>query len=106
MKRRGQIISEPVEDKEDGGGPEEGVPEPEGQVDLLVDDVLRQDAQTVVVLEKDADRKRLLVKACVRVIKRRDVKISCQCSRSCNSKMHTVIKNTGQILRHQCKSKT
>ena len=54
--------AEPVEDKEDGGGPEEGVPEPEGQVDLLVDDVLRQDAQTVVVLEKDADRKDCLSK--------------------------------------------
>ena len=31
---------EPVEDKEDGEGSKEGIPEPEDKVDLLIDDVL------------------------------------------------------------------
>ena len=31
---------------------QEGVPEPEGQVDLLVDDILSEDAETVVELKQ------------------------------------------------------
>ena len=41
---------QPVAEVEDGHGPEEGVPEPEDEVDLLVDDVLGEDAEAVVVL--------------------------------------------------------
>ena len=36
---------EPVEDKEDGEGSKEGIPEPEHQVDLLIDNVLRKNKQ-------------------------------------------------------------
>ena len=39
-----------VAEVEDRDGPEEGVPEPEDQVDLLVDDVLSEDTQAVVEL--------------------------------------------------------
>ena len=41
---------QPVAEVEDGHGPEEGVPEPEDKVDLLVDDVLGEDTETVVEL--------------------------------------------------------
>ena len=39
-----------VEDEEDGDREEEHEPEPEEEVDLLVDDVLREDAEAVVGL--------------------------------------------------------
>jgi len=39
-----------VAEVEDGDGAEEGVPEPEDEVDLLVDDVLCEDTEAVVVL--------------------------------------------------------
>lgn len=39
-----------VAEVDDGDGSEEGVPEPEDQVDLLVDDVLSEDTEPVVVL--------------------------------------------------------
>ena len=39
-----------VAEVEDGDGAEEGVPEPEDEVDLLVDDVLSEDTEPVVVL--------------------------------------------------------
>ena len=41
---------QPVAEVEDGDGPEEGVPEPEDEVDLLVDDVLCENTEPVVVL--------------------------------------------------------
>ena len=40
-----------VAEVEDGDGTEEGVPEPEDEVDLLVDDVLGEDTDPVVDLE-------------------------------------------------------
>ena len=39
-----------VAEVEDGDGAEEGVPEPEDEVDLLVDDVERQNTKTVLFL--------------------------------------------------------
>ena len=53
-----QAVSDSVEEEgdqsvtevEDGDGAEEGVPEPEDEVDLLVDDVLGEDTEPVVVL--------------------------------------------------------
>ena len=42
---------QPVAEVEDGDGAEEHVPEPQHQVDLLVDDVLGEDAQPVVELQ-------------------------------------------------------
>ena len=43
-----------VAEVDDGDGPEEGVPEPEDEVDLLVDDVLSENTEPVMVLSHPA----------------------------------------------------
>ena len=44
------VVNQPVEDIEDGDTEEEHVPKPEEEVDLLIDDVLGEDAEAVVSL--------------------------------------------------------
>ena len=44
------VVNQPVENKEDGDTEEEHEPEPEEEIDLLIDDVLGEDAEAVVSL--------------------------------------------------------